>query len=296
VLAGAAVLLVAALAADAGGVAALPGRTHPAGWLSDASSAIGVTIGLAGLVVLAALVTLIARRPRRRRDEPPRVVILPTTSRLTQVLILVTVIGALAAPFVLLATTPRHPAASRPPTTITGTAPSSRPSDRHPSSTTSGGRHHGHSLLLLGIITGVLVAAAVGAAARQGDTEAEVDSTSNDDDSHLRADVEAAAVAATTALDTADGDPRQAVIAAYTAMTRALTMADPRLRATDTPGRLLDRAAAAGVVDVVAASTLIQLFERARFSTHPVTPSHVAAAREALARVRVTTAAPAGAR
>jgi hypothetical protein len=295
VLTGAAVLLAAAFVADAGGVAALPGRTHPAGWLGDAGTATGVTIGLAGLVVLAALIALVTRRRRRRRDEPPRVVVLPPTSRLTQALVLAVVIGALAAPFVLIVTTPRHPAATRPPVTVTEprSGPPPTPARSRPAAST-GGRHLGRDALLLGALA-VAIAAAAGVAARRrpGDDAAPDDGT---DVENLGAEVAAAATAASSALDVADGDPRSAVIAAYTAMTRTLSAADPKLRATDTPGRLLDRAAAAGVVDVTAAAALIGLFEHARFSTHPVTAAHVTAARDALARVTSSARAFAGAR
>ena len=291
VLSGVVVALVALVAADAGGIAALPGRTGPAGWVRDTATAVEVTVALAGLVVLAAIIALVARRPRRRRDEPPRVVILPTTSRLTQVLVLLVAIALIVAPFVLLFATPHHAAGTgRPPSVTTPATPTTTAPTGHRRASRGSG-HGGRDAALLAFAA-VVAAAGAGALAlgrRRGDRAREQDvrhDAASEDE--VRADVAAAATAASAALDRIDSDPRAAVIAAYSAMTRALTGADPQLRAGDTPRRLLERAVAAGIVDPQPARTLITHFEHARFSTHPVTALHVDAARTALEQVQAS--------
>lgn len=81
-------------------------------------------------------------------------------------------------------------------------------------------------------------------------------------------------------------DPRQAIIACYSAMEATLAAHGARRRAADTPGELLDRAAAAGLVRSDAAGALTDLFRRARFSGHLIPEDAVAAARVALIRLR----------
>jgi hypothetical protein len=93
------------------------------------------------------------------------------------------------------------------------------------------------------------------------------------------------AVAALAALDAGD-DPRSAVIAAYAGMVAALEAAGTRGATVLTPGRLLLRAAAAGLVDGDDASGLTTVFERARFSTQDITALDVAEARARLDAVR----------
>lgn len=93
------------------------------------------------------------------------------------------------------------------------------------------------------------------------------------------------ALAALTGLDS-DADPRAAVIAAYAGMVAALDAAGADRAAVLTPGRLLLRAAAAGLIDGGDARSLTTLFELARFSTHEITPADVADARARLDAVR----------
>lgn len=81
-------------------------------------------------------------------------------------------------------------------------------------------------------------------------------------------------------------DPRQAIIACYSAMEATLAAHGARRRVADTPGELLDRAAAAGLVRSDAAGALTELFRRARFSSHPIPEDAVATAQAALARLR----------
>lgn len=153
----------------------------------------------------------------------------------------------------------------------------------------------GSDVVLLGALALACAAVAAVVAMRgRSETAGVADASSAERSENLPAKIVAAATSAGTALDATHGEPRQVVIAAYAAMVATLTAANPRVRATDTPGRVLDRAAAEGVVDVLAARALIGLFEHARFSTHPVTSQHVAAAGEALVRVRTSAGAFAG--
>jgi hypothetical protein len=298
VLVGAVVALVALLGADAGGVAALPGRAAPAGWIRDGVLATEITVALAGLVVFTAIVALLARRLRRSRDEPPRVVIVPTTSRLTQAVVLVIALDVIAAPIVLLVATPRHPAESRrPPVVTTPAAPTATAPTSHPHGSAGNGGHATRDAALLALAAVVATAGAAAFARSRRDEELADEQQPPDDaggDDEVRAGVAVAATAASAALDRVNSDPRAAVIAAYAAMTHTLTDASPQLRANDTPRRLLARAATAGIVDPKPARTLITLFAPARFSTRPVTPEHVTSAREALERVQASLIVRAG--
>ncbi|MBH0781568.1 DUF4129 domain-containing protein [Nocardia bovistercoris] len=74
-------------------------------------------------------------------------------------------------------------------------------------------------------------------------------------------------------------DPRAAVLACYRAMEQefsALPALSPR--ASDTPSEVLARAVGIGIVGGDTAARLVALFAEARFSTHPMTEAHRAAA------------------
>lgn len=92
-----------------------------------------------------------------------------------------------------------------------------------------------------------------------------------------------AVTAAEQAMERYD-DTRTAIIAAYTEMARALTIAAGH-RPADTPTELLDRVVAMGLVPAAAARELTELFREARFSRHPLPPTARSAAEAALARV-----------
>jgi hypothetical protein len=92
-----------------------------------------------------------------------------------------------------------------------------------------------------------------------------------------------AVAAAEQAMDRYD-DTRAAIIAAYTEMARALSVAAGH-RPADTPTELLERVVAAGLVPAAAARELTDLFREARFSSHPLPPTGRSAAEAALARV-----------
>jgi Domain of unknown function (DUF4129) len=83
-----------------------------------------------------------------------------------------------------------------------------------------------------------------------------------------------------------DSDPRAAIIGCYAAMERSLADARSPPRLADTPGEVLGRATASGLVRSAWAGTLTALFRRARYSSHPMTEADRAAAIGALAQVQ----------
>lgn len=111
-------------------------------------------------------------------------------------------------------------------------------------------------------------------------------------DAEVEPDVEelASAVAAAETHLAGPGDARSAIVAAYTAMVArigsGLSGRGGAASAADTPTELLQRAAAAGLVDGAAAGTLTGLFREARFSRHPMGEPHRRRAEQALAQVR----------
>jgi len=84
-----------------------------------------------------------------------------------------------------------------------------------------------------------------------------------------------------------EGDPRRAVIAAYATMERLLAFAGSPRRATDTPAEHLARSLVLLGAGREPAGRLAALFERARFSHHPIDESVRQAALDALSGVRM---------
>jgi len=99
----------------------------------------------------------------------------------------------------------------------------------------------------------------------------------------------AAAVDAARAATFADTTPRAVIIGCYETFERELARSGVIRGAAETSATVLDEAVATGVLDADAAGAatdLVQMFELARFSPHPVTTSHVEAARADLDRIR----------
>ena len=80
-------------------------------------------------------------------------------------------------------------------------------------------------------------------------------------------------------------EPREAIIACYAVMERALAGTDAAPLASDTPSEVLARAVRSRAVRADSAEPLVALFAEARFSRHLMTESHRAAAEQALRRV-----------
>ena len=81
-------------------------------------------------------------------------------------------------------------------------------------------------------------------------------------------------------------EPREAIIACYTAMERGFAAAGSAPDAADTPAEVLTRASNAGLVRSDSAAVLTGLFRRARYSSQPMTTADSVAAAGALARMR----------
>jgi hypothetical protein len=85
---------------------------------------------------------------------------------------------------------------------------------------------------------------------------------------------------------TGGGDPRQAIIACYTAMERGFAAVGSAPAAADTPAEVLTRATEAGIVRSDSAGALTGIFRRARYSTQPMTDADSNQAATALAQMR----------
>ncbi|MFI5506346.1 DUF4129 domain-containing protein [Mycobacterium sp. NPDC051804] len=81
-------------------------------------------------------------------------------------------------------------------------------------------------------------------------------------------------------------EPREAIIACYTAMERELTRVPGAVpQDCDTPSEVLARAVDSGALRADSATELVELFEEARFSPHVMTEEHRDAAVRVLERV-----------
>ena len=90
-------------------------------------------------------------------------------------------------------------------------------------------------------------------------------------------------------------DAQAAIIACYVAMESSLATAGTARMAAETPGELLARAAAAGLVHGTPASRLTELFYEARFSTHAMPQTAREEARQCLDAISADLARPAAA-
>jgi hypothetical protein len=119
---------------------------------------------------------------------------------------------------------------------------------------------------------------------RRGEPYDAGDGTGDDAETALRHRVADELVALSAELDT-DADPREAVIACYVRMERALADAGSPRHPNESPLELLDRVLGEQAVPPDDARRLTDLFSEARFSTHPVTDEMRGAARRSLAAV-----------
>jgi hypothetical protein len=295
-------LTLAGAAADAGGVNALSHASLRVPGESTGVHAVAFVMFGVAVAVLAAAALLLVRRPRRGSGER-RVVSLPAGTRWDRAVAAAIALVVIAAPIVLLLLA-LHTRSGHTPQTATPRPASVTPGPARPSPPRPAAQPHQSGRTGVDTTTvAILVSAAVAASAavllrRRGTGRAErggdTGDVGPDDGSEVRL-TEASVDAARQAL-AEPGSPRQVVIAAYVAMTKTLTAADPAAATTPTPRRVLARAADAGVVDVSAANTVVELFEKARFSRHPVTIADRDAAETALDVVRAQLSFAAGSR
>jgi hypothetical protein len=262
VAAGVAALVLVAVGAGGGGGRAAFRYTH------RTASTVAIVLGVAAAVTL--VVALAVALAMRRRDRP--------WSR--QILAAVAILGVLAlfawwfSP--QLANAPRRGQSG-----AAGTPPTPSPDSSPPM------HINVSSLPIVPIAIGCLAAAMVVAAIVVGVRQRLFRAMSPDDESAADAAVFAVIDAGDDAMrDIAD--PRQAIIACYAAMERALADVGVRRLAAETPTDLLARAAQFHDAHP-AARRLTQLFLEARFSTHPMSTVDRDAARAALARLRSPT-------
>jgi len=102
-----------------------------------------------------------------------------------------------------------------------------------------------------------------------------------------RAATRAAVEAAISALDSTR-DPRDAVIAAYAAMERTFAARDLGRLAPEAPREYLTRLLSLSAAPADQAATITGLFEKARFSTHPISVTDRTRALAALRALRAT--------
>ena len=88
-------------------------------------------------------------------------------------------------------------------------------------------------------------------------------------------------------------DPRRAVIACYARMLRAAEAAGVQRRASDTPSEALHKLLESYGVTEPSARTLTRLFERAKFSNHPIDETMRTDALDALLEIRSELGVPA---
>jgi hypothetical protein len=251
--AGTAVLLIAGIAAAADARGALAHRPlHAAAALVDAARRATVPFAVAAFAVAAVALAAVLQR-RRREDAAGRLPARRMTRR-EKALTAIALLLALASIMTLRIL-------RRPPRSRSG----SRPSPTRPShgSATAGPWHLGVgsgavlAVVLIAVVTGVLLLRARRSRA----------APVRDDP---RQAVKDAAAGGRRAL-LADPDPRRAIVAAYLALEDAMRDSGLRLAPSRTPNEVLQTAAAEGQVDPIAATVLVRLFERARFSTQPLT-------------------------
>ncbi len=252
----------------------------------------GVAIGGILEGVLAAL--LVATVIRGRRAAQGAFV----AARLRGVLRSVLVAGLIAIPVTLLFDSPvrSHPLphAVRPaprPSLSPGKLPTPSPTPR-----SGPPGHFPWPTLIYALLALVLLAAAAITARvtsrRRGQLAAVLGPRVDDDEeASLRDAVESGRIALRE-LD----DARTAIIACYLAMEESLAREGAARAAADTPGELLARAAAAGLIRGRAAATLTALFYEARFSSHPLGTAQRDAAAGALAGLAADLGRPVAAR
>lgn len=289
--AGIAALLIAGLAARAGGVSGLPRTGWRLPWLHGTLTVILLVAAVAVAIAFVAFVALLARRPRRRRDQPPLPVLAPFGSRSGRIAAMVVAVAIVAVPvgFVVGAqptgpSQPRRASVAAQPTVAPSAGTTRRPEAARPASAKQGSQAE---VIALVALVAVAAAAALAAVVRGGGQSAPKppDETPPPGDAAVVAEALAGgAAAAGRALADAARSPREAVIAAYGAMATSLAAHGP-LRSSDTPGRLLRRAGDLALIRPADGRVLVDLFERARFSPHPVTVGDQAAAEQALAAV-----------
>jgi Domain of unknown function (DUF4129) len=252
------------------GAAAQPLRAPLHEGLST-SAAFGNVVVIAGMIAAGAgfvilVVAVVMFRPSPTTPVPPR------RRRLLMPILLAVLVGLALRSFMNRAAPPPHI-----PLTVAGSAAA----QREPPPASHVWRDAGW------ILVAVLGAAALGAAVVLGRHREQwfTAPAADPEDATIPEAVAGAIDAALSALEAA-GDPRQSIIAAYARMLEALEARGLGCRPAETPRLHLARCLAAADVRPEPLEQLVELFEEARFSTHPMMWEHRDEARRALAAVR----------
>lgn len=247
------------------------GSTEDAASLVDVV-AIAVAIG-AALLGAALLIGLFRGRRRRRSDDPPEHVYQPPpVSPWVKAASLLVALYALAAPVVLVLLIHAHP--GTPHGSHTGATTASQAVAPTPGRRQARPSSHS-SPVTYAVLGGVAVLVGGGAVLWLRRRRAAADAAGAEPALSQEPDALAHSVSAgSRALQGGGGEGRQAIIACYAAMERALTGAGAPRRPAETPIELLHKASSAGLVRLSAARELTGLFHEARFSPHPMTDTH----------------------
>jgi Domain of unknown function (DUF4129) len=284
-------LAVAAVGLRSGGAfssAGIPAAARVAGRAADVG--FGILEGIGALACIAVLVFLSRLRYRKRSPEDDFVQPEPWFPWWVRPLALLTALALLAVPAVLLVITARgHPGRSAAPAgrirSAVGRA-TAHATVAHAVHASSGS---GISWWLLGGMAAAGAAAVAVALSTRRRPSAESEAAAG----HVpAAPALVAAAAAGTAALYGPGDARAAIIACYAAMEHSLARAGAAPAVSDTPGEVLARASAGGLVRSAPAQALTELFRRARYSTHHMDETDRAAALGALGEIRADLPGP----
>jgi len=270
VLAAAGALALAVMGARGAAALSLASRPPPRG----AAGPLVTVVALVWLVAGGTVLVYLLLRMRRRR-EPEAVAATPSPDRWARLVAAASVLVTFTVVVLLLALQ-RLPAGQHPATTA---GPDPSPSRAGDPATT-----FPHSIAVAAAVGVLLAVVLVGAAIRARRPRRTTAAAVNDA-APATSRLDGAVAAGQDALDASKGD-REAILACYAALERALRATPIGRPPADTPSELAERVLAAGLVRPGPVSALTALFREARFSRHPMSPPQRVAARCALAELR----------
>jgi uncharacterized protein DUF4129 len=239
----------------------------------------GLAIGIVLEVVLLVLLAAVEVRRRRHPDAG-----LPA-ARLRGVLRVLLVAGVIAIPVLILINEAGKLPPPRPSRRLLHLQQARHPGVAHPHAAATGGGGADWTLILYIVLLAALLAAVAGCVIwlrRRSRRQPWDEIHDPGEDAEPAGQLRRAVASGQAALGEID-DARLAIIACYAAMERSLARAGAERGAAETPDELLDRAAAAGLVQGAEAGRLTVLFYEARFSSHPLPAQRRDEARQALA-------------
>ena len=288
-LAGLTVLAGVTLQGRIPGVTPAPREETP-----ESPLAFAATLALLAGAIVIMLVSLVAaaRRPARRgrpggRELPPGVAGGPFRLRWRAVLVVAAVLGTVAVLVGLLGRVAVEPPVQQPPvgTEAPSGAAQNQPGEPPPASRATG-RDMGPYLAVTAVAL-ILMAAVGTVLARRRDPETGLDAPGSpaDPEPSPAPPLAVAAERGLAAVEDPRRRPREAIIACYAAMEKALAGTEAAPLASDTPTEVLARAVQSRALRPESAEPLVELFAEARFSSHVMTESHRTVAEQALRRV-----------